>query len=180
MISEKKTPGRPRGIGTRRHPLLRERPRGVWYPDLAGAVRGYPKTQEDFNKLQARGREQVERLMAEGKWFRAGVPDGFARRKTEWQATLEAKAAEAAGIVDQMEAAGMIDPTAAGTDAAHAREAMQFAVSVVRNGRISERERIAAARLVLEFTRQKPAMTGRVNLLTAEEFLAQLTALPGE
>ena len=55
----------------------------------------------------------------------------------------------------------------------YAKEALETAVEVMRvQG--ETRERIAAARLILDFTKQKPVAKSEVSIGKAEEFLAGL------
>jgi hypothetical protein len=56
-----------------------------------------------------------------------------------------------------------------------ARKALEYAVAVVETGKDGTREKIAAARLILDFTKKKPATTGEVTLNTTEEFLKVLS-----
>lgn len=57
----------------------------------------------------------------------------------------------------------------------HAKEALKTAVEVMRvDG--ATRERLQAARLVLDFTKSKPANKSEVTIGKAEDFLASLLA----
>ncbi len=57
----------------------------------------------------------------------------------------------------------------------HAKEALKTAVEVMRvDG--ATRERLQAARLVLDFTKSKPAAKSEVTIGKAEDFLASLLA----
>jgi hypothetical protein len=74
-----------------------------------------------------------------------------------------------------MEEAGMLSTPAEGdSEAAYAREVLVYAISVVRNGNIIDRERLAAARMVLEFTLSRPTAKATVALHDAETLLGAL------
>lgn len=166
-VGVKRRPGRAR---SRRHPLLRDRKRGVWYPDLVGVVPRYPKTEEAFKQMQESCRAQVIRLNAEGKaGGRKGVPDGWAGRKKEVSDIRAFHRAEATEIIKVMVEKGIVNEDAL------ANEALQFAISVVRDGQtFQSRERLNAAKIVLDFTKAKPATKTEVTLNKAEQFLAEL------
>jgi hypothetical protein len=55
-------------------------------------------------------------------------------------------------------------------------EALEYAISVVRADVDGTRDRLAAARLVLDFTKEKPAKTAELTIHKAEDFLAALAA----
>ena len=93
-----------------------------------------------------------------------GVPDGYRREHIE---PLRAKAKkEAKQVVTIMaEKYGIEDD--------YAKEALTTAVEVMRVPG-ETRERLAAARLVLDFTKTKPVAKSEVTIGKAEEFLASL------
>lgn len=55
-----------------------------------------------------------------------------------------------------------------------AREAIEAAVESMRMEAINVKDKLAAARLVLEFTMAKPAAQSEVTVKTAESFLADI------
>ena len=55
-----------------------------------------------------------------------------------------------------------------------ARKALEFAVEVVEADADGTKDKLAAARLILDFTKKKPAADSNVTINTAEEFLAAL------
>lgn len=57
-----------------------------------------------------------------------------------------------------------------------AREAIEAAVESMRMEAINVKDKLAAARLVLEFTMAKPAAQSEVTVKTAESFLADIAA----
>jgi hypothetical protein len=60
------------------------------------------------------------------------------------------------------------------TDDDAARAALEFAVEVIEADADSTKVKLDAAKLILDFTKKKPAADSNVNLNTAEEFLAAL------
>lgn len=60
-----------------------------------------------------------------------------------------------------------------GLEDGYAKEALVAAVEIVRTPG-ETRERLAAARLVLDFTKQKPASKNEVSISKAEAFLESL------
>ena len=93
-----------------------------------------------------------------------GVPDGYRREQIE---PIRAKAKkEAKKVVTIMaEKYGIEDE--------YAKEALTTAVEVMRVPG-ETRERLAAARLVLDFTKTKPVAKSEVTIGKAEEFLSSL------
>lgn len=55
-----------------------------------------------------------------------------------------------------------------------AREALEYAVGVIKTNKDGTRDKLAAARLILDFTKKKPATTGEIKMNAAEEFLDAL------
>ena len=55
-----------------------------------------------------------------------------------------------------------------------AREALETAVTEMRKKELASKDRLAAARLVLEWTKAKPAAESNVTIKKAEDFLADL------
>jgi hypothetical protein len=93
-----------------------------------------------------------------------GVPDGY--RKHEIEPIREKIQKEAEKVVKIMsEKYGVEDD--------YAKEALKTAVEVMRVPG-ETRERLAAARLVLDFTKQKPVAKSEVAVAKAEDFLASL------
>jgi len=99
-----------------------------------------------------------------------GVPDGYRREQIE---PLRAKAKkEAKKVVTIMaEKYGIEDE--------YAKEALTTAVEVMRVPG-ETRERLAAARLVLDFTKTKPVAKSEVTIGKAEEFLSSLLEDDGQ
>ena len=93
-----------------------------------------------------------------------GVPDGYSKEQIE---PIRAKAkVEAKRIVEIMSEKFSIEDE-------YAKKALETAVEVM-NVVGDNRERVAAARLVLDFCKQKPAAKNEVSISKAEDFLASL------
>lgn len=93
-----------------------------------------------------------------------GVPDGYRKEQIE---PIRAKVkAEAKQVVEIMAKEFDIEDE-------YAKAALETAVEVMRMVG-DNRERVAAARLVLDFTKQKPASKSELAVSKAEDFLAGL------
>lgn len=95
-----------------------------------------------------------------------GVPDGYRKHEIE---PLRAKAKKEAREVVKI----MSDKYDIEDD--YSREALETAVEVMRVPG-ETRERLAAARLILDFTKSKPVSKSEVAVSKAEDFLASLLA----
>ena len=95
-----------------------------------------------------------------------GVPDGYTKQEIE---PIRAKAKKEAKEVVKI----MSDKYDIEDD--YSREALETAVEVMRVPG-ETRERLAAARLVLDFTKSKPVSKSEVAVAKAEDFLASLLA----
>jgi hypothetical protein len=105
-----------------------------------------------------------------GRFSRAGIPTGLTRKtvKRFWQyakfqATLTMKKLKKAGVLDDV------------ADA-RAEDALHAAISVMKMDALQPKDRIAAARLVLDFTKAKPAQKQDITVSTAEDWLEAVTA----
>jgi hypothetical protein len=114
---------------------------------------------------RARATEQNRRNSVNNKHkgARCGVPDGM--RKAE-ATVLWDKAKESA----KQTMAELKDAGALTTDE-KANEALETAITLMRSP-MKQETRIAAARLVLDFTRSKPASKSDITVNKAEEWLA--------
>lgn len=100
--------------------------------------------------------------------YRRGVFDGHTKASAGaiWkQAGQEAKL-----IMKYLKENDMVETPKDDKYAGMADEALEAAITVVRTP-ANEQTRIAAARLVLDFTRSKPAAKSEVNVKTAEDWL---------
>ena len=93
-----------------------------------------------------------------------GVPDGY--RKHMIEPLREEKRAEAEKVVEIM-------AKKVGVEDNYAKEALTTAVEIMRSPDAT-RERLQAARLVLDFTKQKPATKSEMAISQAESFLEGL------
>ena len=93
-----------------------------------------------------------------------GVPDGYRKEQIEPIRAREKRKAER--LVNIMAEKFNIEDE-------YAKKALVTAVELM-NVVGETRERLAAARLVLDFTKQKPASKNEVALTKAEDFLASL------
>jgi hypothetical protein len=155
------------------------RNRGVWNPDLVGYP-GYPKTREAFERLQEVNRERFNKWKAEGRLpNRRGVPNGFAGSREEIDKGRAEAREFAKEIIEKMKKkdVDLVDP--------RAEESLEAAIEVVRSKAtdpVSGRkdylycvgDRLKAAKLVLEFTKAKPAAKNEVTIQRAEDFLESL------
>ncbi len=93
-----------------------------------------------------------------------GTPDGL--RKEQADTMRKEIKKEAEKVVDIMS-------QKFGVEDEYAKEALGTAVEVMRM-QGETRERLSAARLILDFTKQKPASKSEVAVAKAEDFLASL------
>lgn len=99
-----------------------------------------------------------------------GSIDGYSQ--SELRAQRKKSKEEAKEIVKYMEEKkGMVIPKAD-----FAREAIEAAVETMRMEAISPKDKLTAARLVLDFTMSKPAAQSEVTVKKAEDFLADIAA----
>lgn len=116
-------------------------------------------------------RQEVKRqwdLGGPGHSPNGGMPRGMTRaiwkrfqKQARFEATLTMKKLDAAGVLDD-------------TDA-QSREAIHKGLEIMRNGAASVKDQLAAARLVLDFTKAKPASKTELTVSAAEEWLDAVT-----
>lgn len=105
--------------------------------------------------------------------YRKGVWDGYTKETARpvWErAQREAKA-----IVKYLKENDMVDTPKDDKFGTMADEALEAAIAVVRTP-ANDQVKIAAARLVLDFTRSKPAAKNEVTVNKAEDWLASVMA----
>ena len=151
----RKTSPRPRGT---------KRPR----PPLHRSVK--KRYSERMKKVWRDNREVMLAAAAKrrGKGGRAGVPDGM--RKPEAMAKWAEARSSAKETVQTMVEKQII------SDDEKANEALETAITVMRGPSTHQKEKLSAARLVLDFTRAKPAQKSEVSITKAEDWLALVTA----
>ena len=113
------------------------------------------------------GREQMKewaRTRKKSTGRPKGVPDGFRKHTIE---PIREREKEYARKVVNIMADKM------GVEDEYAKEALVTAVEVMRTPG-ETRERLSAARLVLDFTKQKPASKNELSIAKAEAFLESL------
>lgn len=98
---------------------------------------------------------------------RSGVPDGM--RKSQAKVFWKQARFEAALTMNKLEEAGVINPADT-----MANEALKEALTIMRMP-IAQKDRLSAARLVLDFTKAKPAQKTELTVNKAEEWLAAVT-----
>lgn len=154
-----------------KHPLLEGKDRKVWHPELAGVVPHYAKTLAIFEARQAHGRKIIAAVRASGRRFdRLGVPDGGARRREGVLSFRALARHEAARIMDHLRKEGLLlEP-----DNDLANEALMVAVEIHRDKLSPGPLRLAASKVVMEWTRAKPASKVETTIRTAESFLDDL------
>lgn len=100
-----------------------------------------------------------------------GSLDGY--NKVALQKLKKIAAAEAEVIVEWLEGTGRVDKELLNKNE-FAREALTAAVEVLRLDALAPKDKLAAARTVLEWTMSKPVATQEVTVKTAESFLDQI------
>ena len=160
MKPRKKSPG---------HRALKNAGR-VTLPAAGDALRRKWADPEWREALLAKRRAVAEQRAQEGNPInksRFGIPDGM--RREEADAVWAASRQRAKEDMEALKNAGVLD----GADA-KAEEALQAALEVMRSP-LKQETRLAAARLVLDFTKSKPVARSEVTVSTAEEWLKQVT-----
>ena len=173
------SPGKGNRVRSRRHPFLRDRPKGIWQPDAVGVVPNYPNTQAKFDVKVENSRIAYAARMARGEpqITRRGVPDGWAGRGDELRACRAAAKITAKVLVQKMIDKAII----VADERAEAALAASIEVVIARDEATNlyahpVKERLTAARLVLDFTKAKPASTQKLEVTKAEDFLAALAS----
>lgn len=150
--------------------------RGVWHAELVGVSRNYPKTPEAFASKYANSAAQMSAKQAAGKLipFRNDLPPGM---KSYEFARLKAKAAKQAQKIVEIMAAEDPDLTP------KAREALAVAAEIMlakdentKKPLATDKNRLAAARLIMDFVQAKPAQRVEATVAKAEDFLTVLAA----
>ena len=166
-------------LANRRHPFLRQRPRGFWYPEAVGIVPGYYKTQEAFDKASAQCREQVIRLNAKGVMGRGGVPNGWGRLKKEAIQERKDAVVRAEGVYKEMVEKDIIEPAAIGSiDDQRAELAMIHVLAMMLDQTNTTAARQRSQETILAYCKAKPATVTAIKLNAAEDFLSSLLGQP--
>lgn len=167
--------------GTKRRAVLRARPRGFWYPDLALTLSHYPRTQEAFDRMQERGRLQMAKQRAEGGLHNKGAAHGWAGRKVELQKARNDAKVLASKVVTIMKTDETIDPDIDPRAETVLTEMLGIVMAGeidpatgLRRGAYTVAERTKAAALFLGFTKAKPEQKIKQTLAGAEDLLGSL------
>jgi hypothetical protein len=100
----------------------------------------------------------------------AGVSDGM--RKAEADVAWAVARASAKETIAKMIENKVIEPS----DDQRANEALEVAMTIMKGPSAHQAEKLRAARVVLEWTRAKPAAKSEVTIQKAEDWLALVTA----
>ena len=131
------------------------------------------KRAEASRKMHERFKAIIELSGGAVNPYRKGVFDGYNR---ESAAVYWAKAKdEAKQIMTYLKENDMVETPENDKYAAMAEEALEAAITVVRTP-INQQTKLTAARLVLDFTKSKPASKQEVNVKTAEDWLSNVLA----
>jgi hypothetical protein len=113
-----------------------------------------------------------------GAKARQGLPYGWTL--ADWKCRRAYQMNRATELVEKMKKLDLIEaPEGSETDATRAEEALVYAVSVVREDQIPVKDRLAAARTVLEWTKSKPVAKSAVTVSAAEDWLAGVADAAG-
>jgi hypothetical protein len=105
---------------------------------------------------------------------RRGLPQGGWRAE-DWEPYWAKQVEEGRGIVAKLEETGQLEfSEEANEDRGFAREALAFAIGVVRAKQHTVKDQLAAAKTVLEYTKQKPSVKQEIKVETAEDFLKKV------
>jgi hypothetical protein len=155
----------------------RQYPPNQWHAELVGIVKGYPISPEVWAERKRKAKENFAKQIAEkGMITRAGVPDGFKGLRQCVDDARLWRSLESKRIVKHMEDNDLIEyPDASQYEGVEdhdaAKGALAYCVSVVRSDTYKPRERLEAARTVLNFTKAKPVQRVENTLKSAEDFL---------
>lgn len=183
-----------KGHGKKRQ--RRGRPIGVWYPDLVGSKRGYPKTLAAFQKASALRRERnlKERPLfrADGSHYGcAGVPKGWAGKKKLLTAIQGRAVIEAAKVIELMKERELL-PQPQTKDEERVETAFGVAMEIMltrddpsKDGKpgkaiYSADVRMKAVNTVLTFLKSKPVVSIDARVTKAEDFLDSIVLGPGD
>lgn len=148
---------------------------------MVGVIRGYPKTQEDWQARSDLMRQQVRLYNAEGITGRNGVRDGWGRKKKLINEIQTKAKAEAKAVVEKMIGTGTFTP-----DNEQAAYALEEAVAIIAAEKFTPesqpvplydvKDRMKAMELVLRYTQKTPMTRQEMAVTKAEDFLAALAS----
>ncbi len=137
------------------HPLLANTPPGVWNPEAAGKMPGYPLTQEGFDRRVATLRQNHQTAKDAGKLNRRGVPNGWAGKKEEIGIIRRNSQTAAERLAEDMDTLGILEPQDT-IDAGLAREAITAMAEIAFDTTQTTEARLRSMGLLLHYTRHKP------------------------
>lgn len=137
-------------------------------PGTAEAQRKLWADPEWRAQMTKKRQEQAKRRKAEGSVGRYGVPDGM--RKAQADQLNQAASESAKETMSELKQTGVLD----GLDP-RSEQALETAVKIMRAPG-DKKVKLAAARLVLDFTKSKPASKSDITVNKAEEWLAAVAA----
>ena len=154
----------------RRHrPNFDKKAPKVWDPVKAKRCSLYPQSPELYDAWRQMLRERMLRQQTTGQMHRAGIRDGWGG-KAKLARRLRKEAEDRAEVIVQK----MKDNDVVSLDDERAETALKFAVTVIEDGTTDQKDRLAAARMVLDFTKQKPISKTQLAVTKPEDFLAML------
>lgn len=150
----------------------------VWDPEKMKRCSLYPRSPEEFALRQEQMAAHARQMAAEGKWGRKkSVPNGVvgARARERLFAGRDAARELSIKIVKYMKQNEIVT-----VDDHRAEQALEAAVEIAvgrdKEGNFvyAEASRIASIRMILDFTKRKPATKAEIKLEAAEDWLAAL------
>jgi hypothetical protein len=121
-------------------------------------------------RRQVRERAAAEKAAGVRTWSRQGVPDGWTRDTAQ----KEHKRAErsARKTVRKMIENDVVEKPADAVAAERYEESMVATLAVMRDKTANNKEKLAAARQVMEWTKAKPESARKISVQSAEDWLA--------
>ena len=129
-------------------------PKGVWCP-AAASMKGYPKSQEAWDRKMAAGQANREAAVKEGKMHRREVPNGWAGRRdevAEWRRNSQTEAERLVPLLSPP------NPYISLADNEAGNMAMAFLFARIIDPTYSNSERLLAARIVLPYLLPRPRL----------------------
>lgn len=151
--------------------------KAFWNPEYAVHIPWYPKSQEAWEVWREKMRAGMRERVKPGGSADRTIPRRFERRREEFYQIREKAKADAKKIVAYMKKTEKFVPD---NDAAEV--AVEHLVAALRAvdeaGKPAEslKDRVAAAKTLLEFTQQKPAQTNNLTVAKAEDWLTAVAS----
>lgn len=152
--------------------------KAFWNPEYAARIPWYPKSQEAWEVWRIKLAEGMRERVKPGGSADRSIPRAFQRRREEFYQIREKAKAAAKKLVAYMKKTEQFVP-----DNDKAEAAVEHLVAVLvatdpENGKPAEsaKDRILAAKTILEFTQQKPAQTNNLTVAKAEDWLSAVAS----